>query len=78
MANNNIDPVELFMEQMDLSGRYRMINHSEPSHPTMRLIPVEERANLICSKCGTNLSVKYRKVVDGKEECFCNRCVLLD
>ena len=78
MANNSIDPVELFMEQMDLSGRYHMINHSEPSHPTMRLIPVEERANLICSKCGTNLSVKYRKVVDGKEECFCNRCVLLD
>lgn len=76
MANNGIDPMELFMEQMDLSGRYHMINNPEPQIPTMRLIPSDERANLTCSKCGTNLSVKYRKVVNGKEECFCNRCIL--
>jgi hypothetical protein len=76
MANNGIDPMELFMEQMDLSGRYHMINNPEPKPRTTKLIPIAERANLTCAKCGTNLSVKYRKVVNGKEECFCNRCIL--
>lgn len=79
MANNNgIDPMELLMEQFDSTGQYRMINDPRRQTPTMRLIPHNERAGLRCVTCGTNLSVKYRKVINGKEECFCNRCVLLN
>lgn len=64
---------ELIAEQHDRGGQYRMIQ--QPTRTTT-LIELQERANLTCAKCGTNLSVKYRTTIDGKEKCFCNRCIL--
>lgn len=64
---------ELIAEQHDRGGQYRMIQ--KPTRTTT-LIELQERANLTCAQCGTNLSVKYRTTIDGKEKCFCNRCIL--
>jgi late competence protein required for DNA uptake (superfamily II DNA/RNA helicase) len=64
---------ELIAEQHDRGGQYRMIQRTTR---TTTLIDIQERQKLRCAKCGTNLSVKYRTTIDGKEKCFCNICIL--
>ena len=63
---------ELIAEQHDRGGQYRMIQKPASN---ITLIDSKERSNLTCAKCGTNLSVKYRTTIDGKEKCFCNKCI---
>ena len=41
----------------------------------MQLIPIEERKNAVCAKCGTRLSVKY-KLSDSSPERYCNKCIV--
>ena len=39
----------------------------------MKLIPIEQRKNLVCARCGETKSVKYE--INGKH--YCNWCILV-
>ena len=65
---------ELLEEQHDRGGQYRMLNQNQPR---MELVDLKLRENLTCCHCGTNLSVKYRRYVNGEAKYFCNKCILI-
>lgn len=72
MENNDLLQ-ELLDEQHDRGGQYRMVNRSQH----MELVDINLREKLTCCHCGTNKSVKYRRVINGETKYFCNKCVLI-
>ena len=69
MNRSGIDFNELMAENFDMTGQYRMVNR--PNEPIDKQ-PIKSHP---CCRCGSTSSVIYSRVVDGKEEYICSKCI---